>query len=206
MTGPAGRTDRPALRPCPAGAQRRAAHACLALPQPLRWFMGRCARQMNLSVAGVLNERVGRTMHWLPVTTTTAGIAADGIHPSSKDYAAWAEGQSRRTLAPHLHHHPRLLRQQPARVGRGPGDCGRRQGRCRHRVAVLVGHRPRLRASGQGRSAVTHVAGPPRLKSGLHGPKRSASPPRGPCQQLSFRVVEDIPPHADKTLVSCAMS
>lgn len=74
-------------------------HACLALPQPLRWFMGRWAMQMNQSLAGVLIDQVGRTMHWHPETTTTAGMAVDGIHPSSEGYAAWAEGLSRCILA-----------------------------------------------------------------------------------------------------------
>lgn len=74
-------------------------HACLALPQPLRWFMGRWAKQMNSSMAEQLNEQVGRTMHWYPEPTTTTGLAADGIHPSSEGYAAWADGLSRRILA-----------------------------------------------------------------------------------------------------------
>jgi lysophospholipase L1-like esterase len=70
-------------------------HACLALPQPLRWFMGHWARQMNQSLAELLIAQEGRTMHWHPETTTTAGMAADGIHPSAQGYAAWAEGLSR---------------------------------------------------------------------------------------------------------------
>ena len=74
-------------------------HACLALPQPLRWFMGRWARQMNHSLAQLLIEQVGRSMHWHPETTTTAGMAADGIHPSAEGNAVWADGLSRRILA-----------------------------------------------------------------------------------------------------------
>ena len=73
-------------------------HACLALPQPLRWFMGRWARQMNQILAGQLIEEVGRTMHWHPETTTTADMASDGIHPSAAGYAAWADGLSQRIL------------------------------------------------------------------------------------------------------------
>ena len=69
-------------------------HACLALPQPLRWFMGRWARQMNQTLAGQLIEQVGRTMHWHPETTSTAGMASDGIHLSAAGYAAWADGLS----------------------------------------------------------------------------------------------------------------
>jgi lysophospholipase L1-like esterase len=73
-------------------------HACLALPQPLRWFMGRRARQMNQSLAGQLIEQVGRTMQWHPETTTTAGMSSDGIHPSAAGYATWADGLSQRIL------------------------------------------------------------------------------------------------------------
>jgi hypothetical protein len=61
--------------------------------------MGRWARQMNASLAGLLIEQVGQIMHWHPETTTTAGMAADGIHPSPEGYAAWADGLSRRILA-----------------------------------------------------------------------------------------------------------
>ena len=72
-------------------------HACLALPQPLRWFMGRWAHQMNETLAGMLSAQSGRIMHWHPETTTTLGMAVDGIHPSSAGYAVWAEG-----LSPHI--------------------------------------------------------------------------------------------------------
>jgi lysophospholipase L1-like esterase len=85
-------------------------HACLALPQPLRWFMGRWAQQMNLSLAALLIEKVGRSMHWHPSTTTTAGMAADGFHPSPEGYAVWAEGLSQHILAAQIpsRHHPDL--------------------------------------------------------------------------------------------------
>ena len=74
-------------------------HACLALPQPLRWFMGRWARQMNEALTGMLPVQSGRLVHWHPETTTTTGMAVDGIHPSSAGYAVWAEGLSPRILA-----------------------------------------------------------------------------------------------------------
>ena len=72
-------------------------HACLALPQPLRWFMGRWARQMNESLAGVLPGQSRRILHWHPETTSTVGMAMDRVHPSSTGYAVWAEG-----LSPHI--------------------------------------------------------------------------------------------------------
>ena len=87
-------------------------HACLALPQPLRWFMGHWAKQMNQSLAGMLIDQVGRTMHWHPETTTTAGMAVDGIHPSSEGYAVWADGLSRCILAANERH---TNRREPAK-------------------------------------------------------------------------------------------
>lgn len=92
-------------------------HACLALPQPLRWFMGCWARQMNQILAEALMGQVGRTMHWHPETTTTAGMAVDGIHPSSKGYAAWADDLSRCILAAHDHLPGRAEQQAPAPTG-----------------------------------------------------------------------------------------
>ncbi len=87
-------------------------HACMALPQPLRWFMGRWARQMNATLAGQLagprrprSPRNGptlqtqRTLYWHPASTTSAGMAVDGVHPSHEGYAVWADGLSRHILA-----------------------------------------------------------------------------------------------------------
>jgi lysophospholipase L1-like esterase len=74
-------------------------HACRALPQPLRWFMGRWAQQMNDTLARVVPAQSGRSMHWHPATTTTVGMAMDGIHPSATGYAVWAEGLSQHILA-----------------------------------------------------------------------------------------------------------
>ncbi len=74
-------------------------HACQALPQPLRWFMGHWARRMNQSLAALLLDQLGRIMHWHPEATTATGMAADGIHPSTAGYAAWADGLSRRILS-----------------------------------------------------------------------------------------------------------
>ena len=76
---------------------RRVTPRMPALPQPLRWFMGRWARQMNETLAGMLPGQSSRIMHWHPETTTTVGMAMDGIHPSSTGYAVWAEG-----LSPHI--------------------------------------------------------------------------------------------------------
>jgi lysophospholipase L1-like esterase len=74
-------------------------HTCMALPQPLRWFMGRWALEMNRLLASLLFGQKKRTMHWHPTTTTSTGMAADGFHPSSHGYARWADGLSQHILA-----------------------------------------------------------------------------------------------------------
>lgn len=74
-------------------------HACAALPQPLRWFMGRWARQMNATLAVQIADQHRRTLHWHPEATTASGMASDGMHPNSEGYTAWADGLSRHILA-----------------------------------------------------------------------------------------------------------
>jgi lysophospholipase L1-like esterase len=76
-------------------------HACKALPQPLRWFMGRWARQMNTALANQLADQNQRTLHWHPKSTTSCGMAVDGIHPSSDGYSVWADDLSRHILNAH---------------------------------------------------------------------------------------------------------
>jgi len=73
-------------------------HSCKALPQPLRWFMGRWARQMNSTLEGQLADQHRRTLHWHPESTTSAGMAVDGMHPSPAGYTVWAEGLSQHIL------------------------------------------------------------------------------------------------------------
>ena len=74
-------------------------HSCMALPQPLRWFMGRWAIEMNTLLSGLLSGQAKRTMHWHPESTTSQGMSQDGIHPSCHGYAQWAEGLSQLILA-----------------------------------------------------------------------------------------------------------
>lgn len=104
-------------------------HACLALPQPLRWFMGRWARQMIESLAGMLPGQSRRILHWHPETTTTVGMAMDRIHPSSTGYTVRAED-----LSPHI----------LASVAVGP-DLGRRS----ERVTEFAGAQTDHAAGGQ---------------------------------------------------------
>lgn len=67
-------------------------HAFTALPQPLRWFMGRWALEMNRLLARMLSGQQRRTMHWHPKTAASLGLAIDGFHPGPYGYALWAAG------------------------------------------------------------------------------------------------------------------
>lgn len=70
-------------------------HSCQALPQPLRWFMGLWAGEMNRLLAQLFATAVHRTLLRHPESTTTSGMSVDGIHPSARGYQVWAECLSR---------------------------------------------------------------------------------------------------------------
>jgi len=70
-----------------------------ALPQPLRWFFGGWARQMNRLLQARLAGHGQRFMHPFPVLDAAQGLAVDGFHPGPQAYAAWAQDLSRRILA-----------------------------------------------------------------------------------------------------------
>jgi lysophospholipase L1-like esterase len=66
-------------------------HAFTALPQPLRWFSGRWAREMNRHLAGRLaGHQRRRTMLSHPDIPAAMGLASDGLHPGPHGYSAWA--------------------------------------------------------------------------------------------------------------------
>lgn len=77
-------------------------HAFAALPQPLRWFLGRWAVAMNLQLALALREHPWRALHTLPPMPPGASsdladhavqaLASDGFHPGPAAYAVWGEG------------------------------------------------------------------------------------------------------------------
>jgi lysophospholipase L1-like esterase len=70
-------------------------HGFTALPQPLRWFMGRWALEMNRQLEKALSGQTTRTMHWPFKDAASEGLAADGFHPGPKGYDRWAEGLSK---------------------------------------------------------------------------------------------------------------
>jgi lysophospholipase L1-like esterase len=73
-------------------------HGFTALPQPLRWFMGRWAHEMNRQLASEIPAQGPRIMCSPFQGAVIDGLATDGFHPGSKGYALWAEGLSRHIL------------------------------------------------------------------------------------------------------------
>jgi lysophospholipase L1-like esterase len=69
-------------------------HGFTALPQPLRWFMGRWALEMNRRLKESLSGQTRRTLHWPFQEAASDGLATDGFHPGPIGYAKWAEGLS----------------------------------------------------------------------------------------------------------------
>jgi len=65
-------------------------HRFPALPQPLRWFLGRRARRLDRALAQWVTQAPGAYWVQLPDLPNEA-IAADGFHPGVRAYRAWAE-------------------------------------------------------------------------------------------------------------------
>lgn len=66
-------------------------HAFPALPQPLRWYLGKMAVSMNQAMQAL----AAKNEHWEYVEPefplTEEFMAADGFHPSPAAYSVWAE-------------------------------------------------------------------------------------------------------------------
>jgi lysophospholipase L1-like esterase len=73
-------------------------HAFTALPQPLRWYFGQWAREMNRQLGVALQNDRLRLLHSATMDRPEQGLAADGFHPGPRGYAVWAESLSRRIL------------------------------------------------------------------------------------------------------------
>jgi len=71
-------------------------HAFTALPQPLRWYFGRWAQEMNSQLAADLNMHPRRVLHHAHMDQPVRGLASDGFHPGPHGYAVWAESLSKR--------------------------------------------------------------------------------------------------------------
>lgn len=73
-------------------------HEFPALPQPLRWYLGRRANQFNQS----LQEQISHThnAHFinLRLSEDKSVMASDGFHPGPKVYALWAQQVAAKVL------------------------------------------------------------------------------------------------------------
>jgi len=66
-------------------------HLFPALPRPLRWVLGRRARQLDTALARLLESIPGAT-HLDSAFTRDAGLMApDGFHPGPELYRTWAD-------------------------------------------------------------------------------------------------------------------
>jgi lysophospholipase L1-like esterase len=66
-------------------------HQFPALPQPLRWFLGRRSTSMNLALDKHTekDEILAKVAVQFPIDN--AYFASDGFHPSAKAYSLWSE-------------------------------------------------------------------------------------------------------------------
>ena len=60
-----------------------------ALPQPLRWYLGARARELDRALRGYLPDGAGAEYLALKGKLDAAHMAADGFHPGPAVYAAW---------------------------------------------------------------------------------------------------------------------
>ncbi|MGO1659057.1 MAG: SGNH/GDSL hydrolase family protein [Marinobacter sp.] len=69
-------------------------HLFPALPQPLRWYLGMRARQLNELMEGLCNSRAsrGKSLEYLSVSfpLEPGFMASDGFHPGQDAYRVWA--------------------------------------------------------------------------------------------------------------------
>lgn len=66
-------------------------HQFPALPQPLRWYLGRRARMLNRVTVDAVAGRAGCRFLAMGVPLTERYMARDGFHPGAPGYAYWAE-------------------------------------------------------------------------------------------------------------------
>jgi len=71
-------------------------HHFPALPQPLRWYLGARARELDRALADCLPG--GNGIEHLPFEgdVDAARMASDGFHPGPPVYDAWGEAAARR--------------------------------------------------------------------------------------------------------------
>jgi lysophospholipase L1-like esterase len=70
-----------------------------ALPQPLRWYLGARARELDRALAAALPDGRGAEYLALAGELDEAHMAADGFHPGPAVYAVWGAAAAARIAA-----------------------------------------------------------------------------------------------------------
>jgi len=70
-----------------------------ALPQPLRWYLGARARELNRALAAALPDGKGAEYLVPDGELESAQMASDGFHPGPAVYDAWGAAAARRIAA-----------------------------------------------------------------------------------------------------------
>jgi lysophospholipase L1-like esterase len=85
-------------------------HAFPAMPQPLRWYLGACARRLDTALQGWVSAN--QSMSYVSLQWGGAGeMAPDGYHPGASQYRHWAQLVADRAMA--LRELQTVLRQAP---------------------------------------------------------------------------------------------
>jgi lysophospholipase L1-like esterase len=71
-------------------------HRFPALPQPLRWYLGARARELDRALRASLPDGQGAEYLAIEGDLDEAHMAADGFHPGPAVYAAWGAAAARR--------------------------------------------------------------------------------------------------------------
>lgn len=66
-------------------------HRFPALPNPLRWWLGRRARRFDTLMANVAENEPGCVYVAVPYSQDSAEVAEDGFHPGPGSYAIWGQ-------------------------------------------------------------------------------------------------------------------
>lgn len=70
-----------------------------ALPQPLRWYLGRRARALDEALGTWVGTRAGCELLSVDLAFDASEMAADGFHPGPSMYAAWGRAVAARVGA-----------------------------------------------------------------------------------------------------------
>jgi lysophospholipase L1-like esterase len=90
-------------------------HAFPALPQPLRWYLGKKAASLNRAMRALTAENKNWECVDPQFPLTREFIAVDGFHPSAAAYSVWAEKMAAAIRQKWQRHMPDEAPQPPSR-------------------------------------------------------------------------------------------